>query len=56
MENIKKDILGKTEDDFRAYMSQFKDIEDIFMNYQPPFISGKIPQYRGRVQIILDNN
>ena len=56
IEGIRKDILGKTEDEFKAYMSRIKGIDNIYINYQPPFLTGKIPQYGSRVEIILDNN
>jgi len=56
IEVIKKDILGKTEDELKAYMSRNKGINNIYLNYWPSFLTGKIPQYESRVEIILDNN
>lgn len=54
--DIKNDILGKTEDEFKAYISQYKDIESVYINYNIPFLANKIPAYPSRVEIILDNN
>jgi len=55
LEEIKKDVLGKTENEFKAYISQYKDIESVYINYNIPFLAGKISAYPSRVQIILDN-
>jgi len=54
--NFKKGILGKSEDDFKAYLKQYNQITGAEIEYWPPFISGKIPAYESRVNITLDNN
>jgi len=54
--NLKKGILGKSEDDFRAYLKTYPAIEKAEINYWPTFLPGKIPAYESRVNIELDNN
>lgn len=56
MENLKKGILGKSEDDFKAYLKSYPQIESAEINYWPSFLGGKIPAYASRVNIELDNN
>ncbi|MFA4817249.1 MAG: hypothetical protein WC608_00825 [Parcubacteria group bacterium] len=53
--NLKKGILGKSEDDFKAYLKQYNQITGAEIEYWPPFISGKIPAYESRVTITLDS-
>jgi len=56
LENLKKGILGKGEDDLKAHLETYPDVEKVEINYWPSFISGKIPAYESRVDIELDNN
>lgn len=56
LSNLKKGILGKSEEDFKAYLKSYNQITGAEIEYWPPFISGKIPTYESRVNIILDNN
>lgn len=56
LSNLKRGILGKSEDDFKAYLKQYNQITGAEIEYWPPFISGKIPAYESRVTITLDNN
>lgn len=56
LENLKKGILGKNEDDFKAYLKAYPQIESAEINYWPSFLGGKIPAYASRVTITLDNN
>lgn len=56
LENLKKGILGKSEDDFKAYLKSYPDLEKVEINYWPSFLTGKIPAYASRVNISLDNN
>lgn len=56
LDNLKKGILGKSEDDFKAYLRDYSDIKGAEIDYYPSFISGKIPAYGSRVNIELDNN
>lgn len=51
---IKKDILGKKEDDLTAYLRTFSDIEKAEVNYWPSFINSKIPFRESRVSVVLD--
>ncbi|HPN96799.1 MAG TPA: hypothetical protein PLK35_03455 [Candidatus Moranbacteria bacterium] len=53
-EKFKKDILGKSNEDFEAYLSSYPDIEQAEVTYWPPFISSRIPRLSSRVEIILD--
>lgn len=55
-EDIKKEILGKNEEDLKAYLSQFSNIESASVEYWPTFISGRIPFQEKRVKVTLDNN
>ncbi|MCX6763984.1 MAG: hypothetical protein NTZ97_04655 [Candidatus Moranbacteria bacterium] len=55
-ENLKRGILGKNEEDFKAYLKTFPEIEGAEINYWPPFIGGRIPAYEQRVSVTLDNN
>ena len=55
-DDLKKGILGKSEDDFKAYLKDYPDVKSVEIDYQPSFISGKIPAYASRVKIELDNN
>lgn len=56
LESLKKGILGKSEDDFKAYLKDYSDVKTVEIDYQPSFISSKIPAYASRVKIELDNN
>lgn len=56
LDNIKKEILGKNEDDLKAYLSQYSDIETVSVEYWPSFITGRIPFQEKRVAVTLDNN
>lgn len=55
LDNLKKGILGKNEDQLKAYLSSYQDIEKVVVDYWPPFITGKIPMYGKRVDVSLDN-
>lgn len=52
---LKKEILGKSEAEFGAYIKTYSNIEAVEINYWPAFISGKIPAYENRINIMLDN-
>lgn len=56
LENLKKGILGKSEDDFKAYLKTYPAVEKAEINYWPAFLTGRIPAYESRVSIELDNN
>jgi len=55
MNNFKTEILGKNEDELKAYLKNYPEIENVEITYWPSFISGKIPSYEKRVEILLDN-
>jgi len=54
-ENLKKGVLGKSEEDFKAYIKTYPEIDSVEINYWPAFISGKIPAYENKINITLDN-
>ncbi|MFZ2975605.1 MAG: hypothetical protein WA055_03200 [Candidatus Moraniibacteriota bacterium] len=54
LEAMKKEILGKNNEDLTAYLSTFSDIKDANVEYQPSFMNSRIPQIKSRVEIILD--
>jgi len=54
LEAIKKEILGKNNDELTAYLSTFSDIKEADVEYWPSFVNGRIPSSASRVQIILD--
>lgn len=56
LESIKKEILGKNEQDLEAYLKSYSDIERVEVAYRPTFISGRIPSYGNQVEMKLDNN
>lgn len=51
MDEFKKNILGKTNEEFETFLDQYSDIQKAEITYWPPFISGHIPQYEKRVDI-----
>jgi len=54
LEGMKKEILGKNNEELTAYLSTFSDIKDANVEYRPSFINSRIPQIESRVEIILD--
>lgn len=57
LEKIKKDLLGKNEDEIEPYITSYSNnIEKIEVAYWPSFVTGKIPPYESRVDISLDKN
>jgi hypothetical protein len=53
--NLKKGILGKSEEDFKKYLKIYPQIENAKIEYWPSFFEGKIPAYKSRLNITLDN-
>lgn len=55
MNKLKKDILGKTNDDFESYLSSYPDISKAEITYWPPFplINSRIPRYASRINITV---
>jgi len=56
LEKMKEEVLGKTEEEFADYISQFKDLDSANIEYKKSLFSGKIPAFSSRVEITLDNN
>lgn len=55
LDTIKKEILGKNEENLKAYLSTFSDIEKVEVEYWPSFINDRIPFRSGQVDLSLDN-
>jgi len=53
---IKEQILGKNEAELEAYLKTYSDISQYEIRYWPTFISGKLPAYKSRLEVYLDNN
>jgi hypothetical protein len=57
LEALKKEILGKNEDELKDQLSRYEEITGIEVKYWPSMIfSGKIPAYGSRVEMSLDNS
>jgi len=56
LEEMKKEILGKSIDDFSAYIKQFKELDGAKVEFSVPFGNGKIPPFSRQVELRLDNN
>jgi len=54
LEEIKIGILGKKEEDVKAFVNTYSNISNMEITYWPSFITGKIPSYESRVNISLD--
>jgi len=54
LENLKNGLLGKKENELKLYLSEYPDIDRVEVGYWPSFMTGKIPAYESRVDIILD--
>ena len=53
---LRKEILGKNEDELKEQLSRYEEITGVEVKYWPPMIfSGKIPAYESRVEMSLDN-
>lgn len=56
LDDLKNKLLGKSQSEVESLLDNYPEIEKITVDYWPPFISGKIPSYAKRVDIILDKN
>ncbi len=57
LDAIKKEILGKNEDELKDQLSHYEEITGVEVKYWPVKIfSGQIPAYGSRVEISLDNS
>ncbi|HRY82843.1 MAG TPA: hypothetical protein P5232_04050 [Candidatus Moranbacteria bacterium] len=54
LDAIKKEILGKNNDELTAYLSTFSDIKNANVEYWPSFINSQIPSIESRVEVVLD--
>jgi len=53
IEKFKKEIVGKNNEEFESYLSNYPDIAKAEVTYWPPFIS-KIPKFTQRIEVALD--
>lgn len=56
LENLKKGILGKTNDELETYLGTYSSIEKADVTYWPPFLNSKIPIYEKRVDVIINQD
>ncbi len=54
LEAMRKEILGKNNEELTAYLSTFSDIQNASVEYWPSFINSRMPGIKSRVEIILD--
>ncbi|MFZ5982495.1 MAG: hypothetical protein ACOYS2_02925, partial [Patescibacteria group bacterium] len=54
LNNIKRGILGKDEEELKNYLESYSEIEKVEVEYWPSFLRGKIPMYEKRVELQLD--
>jgi hypothetical protein len=50
-EKLKKEILGKTNQDLENLLASYSDIEKVEVTYWPPFFSSRIPLWEKRVSV-----
>ncbi len=55
-ENLKEGILGKSNEELKAYLGTYRQFSDVEVEYWPAFFGEKIPIYKSRTEVILDNN
>lgn len=53
-DSIKKAILGKNEEQIKAYLSDLSNVQKVELNYWPSFINGRIPFLGSRVNVTID--
>lgn len=53
LSDFKNEILGKTSEEFESILAGYNDVEKAEIRFWPPFVSGKIPTYAKRVEIII---
>jgi hypothetical protein len=56
LDNLKKGILGKTNEELETYLGTYSSIEKADVTYWPPFMNSKIPIYEKRVEIIVNSD
>jgi|GEM_PF-338709 len=54
LEKLKKDILGKNNDELAEYLKTYVNIEKAEVEYFPQLFIGKIPMNEKRVEVILN--
>jgi len=52
--NLKKEILGKTNEEVGEYLSSFSYVETVEVIYWPSFINKKIPTRESRVEMVIE--
>ncbi|MDR3558967.1 MAG: hypothetical protein P4L62_02250 [Candidatus Pacebacteria bacterium] len=56
LSKIKSQLIGKSESQLKAYLSNYPNIQKVEVDYWPSFISGRIPFWSKRVSVTLDSN
>lgn len=54
VENLKKGLLGKNNEELEAYLRTYSEIDKVEVRYWPQFFTSHIPIYESRVEVILD--
>lgn len=54
LEKLKKNILGKNNDELTEYMKNYPDLEKVEIEYWPPLFINKVPLNEKRVEVILN--
>lgn len=54
IEELKKGILGKSNDEIGTYMETYPDIAKADVTYWPPFMNKRIPLYEKRVEVKIE--
>jgi hypothetical protein len=54
-QQVKKDLLGKKDDQLEAVLRKYLTIKSVKVEFQPTFVS-RIPQYAQRVSVEIKNN
>lgn len=53
-DSIKKAILGKNEEQIKAYLSDLSNVQKVELNYWPVFMNGRVPFLSSRVNVTID--
>jgi len=54
VDTVKKAILGKNEEQIKAYLSDLSNVEKVEVDYWPSFVNGRLPVLSSRVDVSLD--
>lgn len=54
IDNFKKGLLGKNNEELEAYIRNYSEIEKAEISYSPQFFNNRVPIYESRVNVVLD--